>query len=753
MDIDNPLDQIVSTLLSRTGHDFTHYRHPVLLRRLEQRLQARRVNGLPDYLRLLREDDQEPQALLKDLLIGVTGFFRDRAAFEALRTRVLPALFAARQDEAPLRAWVGACSTGEEAYTLAMLMADHDGDGQRAVQLFASDIDQHAIGAARAGQYPASAADQVPPRQLARHFTRSADGYTARKSLRERIVFTRHDLLHDPAFSRLDLISCRNFLIYLQRDMHRHVLAQFHFALNPGGYLMLGASESVEAAPDLFTAVDAAQRIYQARPVRRLPAPRPGPLAGRAQQQRRQDSAAPPGERRERLYSYADIHRHKSVELAAPSILLDAGADIVHVADGAARFLRQAGGEPTRELAALVLPPLQPALRAALLQAREQGQPAATGPLRLAADAAATVDIQVLPFEDPHAEGRLMLVRFVELPDGPPAGAVAAALPEPALLRRLDAEVRQLRRQLHDVIEQADQAAGEMQVHGEEMQSTIEQLRAAVAELEANRDELRCEGQALQLDKLALQRRVEQADKAHDDLANLVASSGVATIFLDRAMRILRYTPRIADFFNVRPGDIGRPLLHITNRLDCPQLAEEAARVFDTLQAMEREVCATDGRDYIVRVHPYRTTQDRIEGAVMTFFDISNWRAAEQALRASEARLRLFVSAVSDTLYKMSPDWSIMHSLQGKTFLADTHNPNHNWHEAYIPPADQAGVRAVIAQAIANKTVFELEHRVIRSDGSIGWTFSRAIPLLDDDGNIVEWFGAATDITERKRGC
>jgi two-component system CheB/CheR fusion protein len=216
-------------------------------------------------------------------------------------------------------------------------------------------------------------------------------------------------------------------------------------------------------------------------------------------------------------------------------------------------------------------------------------------------------------------------------------------------------------------------------------------------------------------------------------------------------MRIARYTPRIADFFNVIPSDLGRPLHHITNRLDYPRLAEDAATVFDTLQPLEREVRDAEGRDYIVRVHPYRTQEDRIDGAVMTFFDITGHRAAETALRASEEHFRLFVTASSDTLYRMNADWTELRNLDGMAFLADTAAPSSGWLEKYIPHADQPELQAAFARAIADKAIFRMEHRVIRADGAIAWVFSRAVPLLDRDGNIVEWFGAAIDITRREQ--
>lgn len=563
--------------------------------------------------------------------------------------------------------------------------------------------------------------------------------------MRELVLFSCHKLLHDPAFSRVDLITCRNFLIFLNPEMHRHVLRQFHFALNPGGILMLGSTESVEPAGQLFEAVDAVHRIYRARTAARSPAgtARPAGTAPRP-------PAAAPAMRRSRLFSFAEIHLHKSAELAPPTILLDARADIVHVSEAAARFLRPASGEPTRELAALVLPELQLPLRAALFHARKGGREARTGPVRHGAGAAARcVDLLVLPFRDPHAEDELLLVQFHET--GVQQEAPVPAVPvDDALARRLGEELHQVRRQLERTVGQAEQSAGDMRILTEEMQTTIEELRAHADEAGRVRELLESRNLELEDDNSALLKTAQAAAKLHDDLANLVASSDVATIFLDRAMRIVRYTPRVADFFNVIPADIGRPLAHITNSFGDPQLAADAAQVFDTLQAMEREVRGRDGRDYIVRVHPYRTTTHHIDGAVMSFFDISSRRAAEAALRASEERLRLFVTASSDMLYRMSADWSIMLNLQGRAALRDTGEPNPAWIDEYIPAAEQPLVRAAIAQAIADKSVFELEHRVIRADGGIGWTVSRAVPLLDAHGDIVEWFGAATDITERK---
>lgn len=767
------LREVLALLRARTGHDFSHYRRPTLQRRLERRLQVRGLPDLASYYRLLQKDAGEAQALLKDLLIGVTSFFRDREAFAALDRTVLAALFAAPGEDRTLRAWVAACSSGEEAYTLAMLLAERAAGpgGGRKLQVFASDTDEHAVQEARTGLYPASIADHVPPLLLQRYFTREGGQYKVRKALRDLVLFTPHNLLHDPAFSRVDLITCRNFLIYLNPDMRRHVLQQFHFALNPGGFLMLGSAETVEAADaaegvgQLFEPVDAVQRIYRARPAagRRAIA---AALPAAPQTEAPQPPAPPPApsRRRGRLYSFAEIHLHKAAELAPPSVLLDARGDIVHVSEAAARYLRPAGGEPTREAAVLVLPELQLPLRVALSQARKGDQEAGghevrTGPVRYGRGGAArTVDMLVLPFCDQHAEGQLMLLQFHEVrEEGAPAPAAPPA--DGALARQLDEELCRTRRQLREAVEHAEQTAGELRIYTEEMQTTIDELRAQAEEAERGRELMASRVLELEAGNRELQAKAEEAAKSHDDLANLIASSGVATIFLDRAMRIVRFTPRIADFFNVIPADIGRPLQHITNSFDYPRLADDAARVFDTLQAMEREVRGKDGRDYIVRVHPYRTTTHRIDGAVMTLFDVTERKRSEQAQRESDARLAaLFESLpVGVGVFDGSGDISMSNEALHR-FLPTSRMPSRDparvarwraWDADGRPlrPEDFPGARALRGERV----VPGIEMLYTGDDGRETWTQVASAPVVGAGGKVIGQGVTITDIDALKR--
>lgn len=756
------LTEMLAVLLRETGHDFTPYRQPTLLRRLERRLQVRGLPDLPAYLQLLHRDASEPAALLKELLIGVTSFFRDPDAFAVLDQRVLPALFEGRPPQEQLRAWVAPCATGEEAYTIAMLLA---GQAARqspapAVQVFASDIDESALQIARAGRYLPTIADDVPLGLLQYWFTFDGAYHQVRKGLRERVLFARQNLLHDPAFSRLDLISCRNFLIYLNREAHRHILQTFHFALKPGGYLLLGNAESADAAPDLFVAVDAGQRIYRA-----TPAPR-AQRSMAAIQTILTPASVPPryhppdASRRSRQVSYADIHRQRALAFGPPSLLLDGAHRIVHATERAAAYLRQVGGEPTSDALAVVLPALQLPLRAALLRTQQGERAAATGPVRYdRAGTTCAVDIRVLPFDDEQAGDELLLVEFREVPDVQQPQSISAGSPDAALVRQLEHELAQARLALQQTVDRADLAGSEMHAYSEGLLTTVDELRAATDALLEDRETLQSANLELAAINGELQARIEATARAHDDLVNLIASSDVATVFLDRAMRIERYTPRFADIFNVIPADVGRALTDITDQLDVRGLADEAARVFDTLQPLEREVRTRDGRVYLVRAHPYRTADDSIDGAVLSLFDITLRQHSEQALRDSEARLAALFESLPVAVGVFDRAGTLVHANQqmfrylpnGILPSRDSEHPQR-W-QAHLPDGTPAGrsefpgIRALHGERV----VPGMEMRYTQDDGREIWTQVSAVPVHDAQGRVTGEVAVITNIDILKR--
>jgi two-component system CheB/CheR fusion protein len=643
------LQRIVASLYNHTGHDFRQYKRATVLRRIERRLQVRGVHTLPEYLALMESDGREHAALLADMLIGVTNFFRDREAFEAVERDIIPELFKDKGPSDEVRAWAAACSTGEEAYSLAMLMADYAAELAHppAYQVFASDIDGSAIEQARAGAYPASIITDVPPVRLRQHFAKDGDRYRIRKTVRDHILFATHNVLRDPPFSRLDLVSCRNLLIYLNRDVQARVLEMFHFALKPGGYLFLGGSESAESVTDFFIPVDKKNRIYRARPTARS-AGYSSPLPSNVS--RLPDTGGRVPTRRK--FSYADVHQRALAQLAPPSVVLDNDSNIVHMSQQAGQFFRMAAGEPSRNVLALILPELRLELRSALYQVQQgsAGIDCRPIPLRMP-EHPVTIGMKVQPYRDDDSAADFILVLFIEveaqqatLPP-PPAGAARG---HDLVLAQLEAELQRKKEQLQETIEHSEISTEELRASNEELQAINEELRSATEELETSKEELQSVNEELITVNYELKVKVEETGKANDDLNNLIASTDIATVFVDSAMRIKRFTPRAADIFSIIASDIGRSLLDLTHRLDYDQLADDVSTTFETLRPVEREVRSNDGRWYIVRLLPYRTTEDRIEGAVMTFFDISARRQAEEQARASEARMRLVAESTND---------------------------------------------------------------------------------------------------------
>ncbi|HYS64985.1 MAG TPA: CheR family methyltransferase [Paraburkholderia sp.] len=637
---------VLATLRARTGHDFRHYKRATILRRIERRLQ---VNGIPDlqaYQDYVLTHPEETPALLKDMLIGVTNFFRDRDTFEVVEREIVPKLFQKKSEDDALRAWIAGCATGEEAYSLAMLLAEHPErhDGIP-IQLFATDIDERAIAFARAGLYPESITADVSAQRLRQFFTPERSHFRVSKTIRERVLFAVHNVLRDPPFSRVDLVSCRNLLIYLDRNVQTQVLQMFHFALQPGGYLLLGSSESAEAAGDLFTPVDKKHRIYRANMVTsavRLPISVPVVQHGGVSAV----ASAGPAQPLPQALPFSALH-HRILELyAPPSVVVDTDANILHMSEHAGRYLRFVRGEPSYNLIMLVNPALRLQLRAALFQAMRDNNEVTTAVIEFTGEA--SVRIIVRPYRRTEDALEFALVLFEEVAATTVRGEPASPAAQDSLLVHLEDELHRTKQELRSTIEQSDASTEELKASNEELQAINEELRAATEELETSKEELQSLNEELFTVNAELQAKIEETGKAKDDLQNVIASTGIATLFVDREIRIKRYTPAATELFNVIPSDLGRPLHDITHRLDYPQLAEDTTTVFGSLQLIEREIRGTDGRHFLSRLSPYRTTDDHIDGAVLTIVDITALRRAEQLVRVGEERLHLAAQSTND---------------------------------------------------------------------------------------------------------
>ena len=644
------LRDILTLVRIRSGHDFSNYKRTTVYRRVSRRMQVCGCTTVREYQAFLREHPTELSNLLHDFLISVTSFFRDADAFAALAEQVVPRLFARKAAGEPIRVWVPGCATGEEAYSIGMLLAEHgDGHRDRPIQIFATDIDEEALAEARLGRYPETIAADVPAARLSRFFERDGTHHRVRKELRDLVVFSTHNLLRDPPFSRLDLIACRNLLIYLNRDAQDRVLNLFHFGLRPDAFLFLGASESADAAAAPFTAIDPRHRIFARRsipttlgadaiaPRRRPPTPLPEPIAARPS-------------------PFADLHHRLVEQYAPPSVLVDDELDIVHVSEHAGRFLAMPGGEPTRQLMKLVVPGLRLDLRSALYAAR-QAPGGTESRLARFVDQGATrvVEITARVAELPDAGNRMILVLFDERAPGSERTAVTRAELDEGIepvVRELEDDLHRTRDQLRATIEQYETSLEELRASNEELHSINEELRSASEELESSKEELHAVNEELTALNRELEGKVHEITQANCDLQNLMASTDIGVVFLDRDLLIKRFTPRAQDLINVIGTDLGRPLAHLTHHLDRDDLPELAAKVLADQRGIEREVRARDGRRFLARLLPYRTLANRVEGVVVTFVNVTDRKhaedardSAEHALRASEERFRFAVRA------------------------------------------------------------------------------------------------------------
>jgi len=749
----NLLHEILGQIHIQTGRDFAQYKRSTLLRRITRRMQFNQIAQPSDYVELLRSNRAEVEALADELLITVTSFVRDPEVFDELARSVFPQLFVQRDLEQSIRAWSVGCSTGEEAYTLGMLLLEEAERHEPTplIQLFASDLHEPSLAHARAGFYPGSIASDVSEDRLERFFIEDNDGYRVGRRLREITTFAPHNLLSDPPFSRLDLISCRNLLIYLQRDLQQQVIELFHYALAPGGYLLVGSSEHVDLR-ELFELSNKAAGVYRRRnvPTRepRLPV---FPLSdGRARVPR---ASTPQTRRVERELSYGQLHQAIVEEYGPPSVLLGSDDDIVHFSVHAGRYLVHPGGEVTATLTKLVRPELRSALGAALQEARHRERAVRTPAIEVRFNGeSAPVVVSVRPALSPEREGYL-LVLFDER-ESRRAEPLASATDDGDALGvdELLAGKERAEKQLRVVVEENETSREELRASNEELQSANEELRSTLEELETSKEELQSMNEELQTVNQENRSKVEELARLTDDLQNLFAATDIATLFLDRRLRITRFTPKVAEVYSIRMSDRGRPLSDLTHRLGYGQLDEDAKRVLETLAPIQHEVLHESGRWYLVRILPYRQGSDRIAGVVITFVDISEQKHAQDEMVSSVERYRALAELSPDAILVLADSRYVFANAAAVSLLGAEEIGELLEHSPFefLPTDEHDSARARVEQILVKgekaRTAIE---RWIRIDGRV--------VTVEVASGPVEWEGRAAvqmvvrDVTDRKR--
>jgi two-component system, chemotaxis family, CheB/CheR fusion protein len=638
------LEKVIILLRAQTGQDFSMYKKSTLYRRIERRMGIHQIGKIGSYIRYLQDNPAELEILFKELLIGVTSFFRDPEAWEFLKTKAIHALLSRWPDGRVLRAWTPACSTGEEAYSLAIVLKEvlelvKDKRGLP-IQIFATDVDSEAVDKARQGMYPVNIAADVSPERLKRYFIKEEGGYRISKDIREAVTFAQQNLLSDPPFTKLDVLTCRNLLIYLVSEMQKNLIPLFHYTLNPGGILFLGSAETIGGFTELFAPVEAKARIYRRKEaaLEATPMAFSTPLVARAAAT--EESMTVKSE--VNLQSMADQLLLK--EYAPASVLVNKNGDILYISGRTGKYLEPAAGKANWNIFAMAREGLRYELGVAFKKALRQKETVTVRGLRVRTNGREQfLDLTVQYLAEPEALLGAVLIVFKDmasLQEIKKESSGRSSKDHDERVQDLERELMQAREEARTTREEMQTSQEELKSTNEELQSTNEELQSTNEELTTSREELQSMNEELQIINAEQQTRVEELTRIQNDLKNLLNSAAVAIVFLDSELRVRRFTTEAAAIIKLIPGDIGRPLTDLSSALLYPRMTEDAREVLRTLVFRENQISSKDGRWFTVRIMPYRTIDNTIDGLVITFTDITEAKKVEAEMHRLQAELQ-----------------------------------------------------------------------------------------------------------------
>lgn len=649
------LEKVIVLLRAHNGHDFSLYKRNTLYRRIERRMGIHQIKKMADYVRYLQENSQELGLLFKELLIGVTNFFRDTAVWKQLREQAIPALFAARDASHTLRAWVPGCSTGEEAYSLAIVLKEAIDElkpkREFSIQIFATDLDRDAVEKARQGFFPTNISADVSEERLKRFFAKEERGYRVRKEIRKMVVFAPQNLIMDPPFTKLDLLSCRNLLIYLTQEVQKKLIPLFYYSLSPGGLLLLGSAETIGNCTNLFTPLEGKSRLFRRTEsdsrLERVDFPSSFNGSQLDQPETRPALKTPAS-----LQTLADqlvLQRY-----AQPTVLTNDAGDIFYVSGRTGRYLEPAAGKANWNIFAMAREGLRYELADAFEKARRQKKGVSLRGLKVSTDdGEQCVDVTIQLLDEAGPLQGLVMVVFASVASPTTAkvtGQLSKVHPRSARVAALEKELLQIRGEARATQEEMQTSQEELRSANEELQSTNEELQSTNEELTTSKEEMQSMNEELQTVNNELQAKVDELSRASNDMKNLLNSTDIATLFLDNDLNVRRFTPQATKIIKLIPSDVGRPITDLVSDLKYPELAEDTQEVLRTLVPKEKSVAARDGRWFTVRIMPYRTMDDRIEGVVITFANISTAKTLETKLRDNQTVLEKHIAQQSAKL-------------------------------------------------------------------------------------------------------
>jgi two-component system CheB/CheR fusion protein len=735
--IGEAIPRITELMLAVTGHNFQHYKITTLMRRIQRRMQILKIATASEYLQRLQGDEEETTALFRELLIGVTAFFRDPDAFDAISSTVLPSIFENKGSDDIVRIWVAGCSTGQEAYSLAI--ACHELTRTLAnppdFQIFATDIDERALQAARTGTYPSGIEEQVSPERLKTYFVKRGKHFQVTKEIRERVLFSKHNLISDPPFSRQDLISCRNLLIYLGAHLQEKLIPLFHYALRPSGFLFLGPSETISSHGELFRALDAKFRISQ----------RKGTATGTFSTMTMRAGTVKPVRSipnlPDQVVDLNSIRQRILLDEFAPkAVVIDQSGQVLNSSDGIDKYLSISGGDFQNNIIKMVMSGLRIGLRAAINEAKKTRRKVTHDNLSIRDhDCIQRVMLTVQPMPQLGEQDELLLVVFHDVgkplrreeDDTVPDSLATGNQDADAIIAQMERELETTRSDLERTMQDMEAANEELKSSNEELLSMNEELQSANEELETSKEEIRSSSDAVA--------------RSNSDLENLLRSTRIATIFLDDDLTIRSFTPAATEIYGLIPTDVGRPLAHIVPSVhDMPPLPDPRSLELDDL--IEATVVAHSGKSFIRRVLPYQSYSGAAKGLVVTFNDVTQ-------LKESQELFQLLVDASSQIVWitndagfvtEDSPSW--------RAFTGQTYDEwvGHGWLQA-IHPSDREPTLSEWERVLNSGSTFSVEYRLRHRSGGYRWTQVRAVAQRNPDGEIRRWIGMNSDIDDRKR--
>jgi two-component system CheB/CheR fusion protein len=726
------LEKIIILLRTYTGNDFSLYKKNTVYRRIERRMVVHKIDKISSYVHFLQENPKEATILFKELMIGVTNFFRDSPVWEKLKENVIPDILASKQEGSILRAWVPGCSTGEEAYSLAIVFKEAlektKPNGGLSLQIFATDLDNEAIERARKGLYPANIAADVSSNRLSRFFSKTDDSYRVNTEIREMVVFANHNIIMHAPFTKIDILSCRNLLIYMDPELQNKLLGLFYYSINPEGIMLLGSSETLGTQSHLFTPVNSRLKIFKRSITTLLPELFDFPSSFSRNKPTSIEKQIP-ARSTPNIQTLADqmLLQHFS----PAGVLVNENGDIIYISGRTGKYLEPAVGKANMNIFAMLRDGLRNEFPGAFRKAILKKEQVVLHNIKVGTNGSTQIlNVNIQWIDKPEPLNGTVMIIFTDVPEIPDIHLQTKKGKKTLNIIKqseLENELQQVREEMQSTLEEMQTSQEELKSTNEELQSTNEELQSTNEELTTSKEEMQSLNEELQTVNAELQFKVGDFSRVNNDMKNLLNSTDIATLFLDKELNIRRYTNQVTKIFKLIKGDIGRPFTDQVSDLIYPELPDDALEVLRTLVFIQKQIPTKDERWFSVRIMPYRTFDDRIDGLVITFINLSDLKQVELKLHETEQMNRSLLNSSSDAIIRLSTDGKIQEfNYEAEKYFGKKREEavNQNFVQMFVPEP---------VRKKTEKDIKKLLHKMI--DGKI------KMQVISDGGNmsVVEW--------------